>query len=761
MKQTPLGWMPVVKKNIYHSADYKSTPMSVTNWRVNLFDTPWRSTCVVTMSVACFMAASSDVFASEASDSDVDQFGYGLSASADSFNTHTPIPEVLTTTRLRQPKSRVPGTTSIITGDMIRQLGIMNLVDVFRLVPGMTVNYVGSNQPVTSYHGTVHYEQRRMQVQVDGRTAYRANLSDMDWNTMPVPLELIERIEVSRGPNSAAYGINAFLGTINIITRAPEDSAGAELRAVAGTRGYKRVFGSVADEDGDYDWRLAYEKRKSNGFDQQSEGGELFPFNDGYDFNVFNYDSTLSINPAYSLDFRGGVVDGIDEEDLIKEGKVGSDDDPNILVKDYYLQTRLNINTSDSHFFHIQVAFQNYKRRQEWEACIPEAEFVKLLPGYVPGPNDGPFELIPCQEPPTGQPFRASLNENIEESRLELEIEDTLLVSDDFKIVSGIGYREDTYRSETLFNGRGQNYQTRAFGNVEYSPFQWLTLNAGGNWEKTTTTDESYFSPRLAANFILKKNHTLRLVFSKAVRTPDAFEQEPDWSYRPRNVAAPFEFLEGARFKVEDLVDPTTSTYGKTLEEERITSREISYFGQFYLRSGTLSLEARYFNDEMRDMISGVISVDDWTIDNNVALDQQGFELEAAFEVPGTKLRIGYAYLDQDGRYTGVESRSNDQKEYAVTLLGRLSVRHSGSVALIKELPLDLTASTAYYWADEFRFDNFERADFRIARNIYAKGYSYELALTMQHYLEEDPSLSPHNIINDQNQFYAEAGIRF
>ncbi|WP_288076045.1 Plug domain-containing protein, partial [Marinobacter sp.] len=134
--------------------------------------------------------------------------------SPEAFEMDSRIPEVLTTTRLRQPKSRVPGTTTIITGEMIRDLGIMNLVEVFRLVPGMTVAEVGSNSPVTSYHGTVHYEQRRLQVQVDGRTSYRPNLSDMDWNTMPVPLELIERIEVSRGPNSAAYGINAFLGTI-------------------------------------------------------------------------------------------------------------------------------------------------------------------------------------------------------------------------------------------------------------------------------------------------------------------------------------------------------------------------------------------------------------------------------------------------------------------------------------------------------------------------------------------------------------------
>ena len=80
------------------------------------------------------------------------------------------IPEVLTTTRLRQSKLRVPGTTTIITGDMIRDLGIMNLVEAFRLVPGMVVGHWGSTNPVATYHGTSQYEQRRLQVGHAGGT---------------------------------------------------------------------------------------------------------------------------------------------------------------------------------------------------------------------------------------------------------------------------------------------------------------------------------------------------------------------------------------------------------------------------------------------------------------------------------------------------------------------------------------------------------------------------------------------------------------
>ncbi|MDO6824966.1 TonB-dependent siderophore receptor [Marinobacter sp. 1_MG-2023] len=666
------------------------------------------------------------------------------------------IPEVLTTTRLRQPKTRVPGTTTVIDGAMIRDLGIMSLAEIFRLVPGMVVGDVGSGTPVTTYHGTVHYEQRRMQVLVDGRTAHRATLSDMDWQTMPVPLELIERIEVSRGPNSAAYGINAFLGTINIITRNPADTAGTEIRVVGGSRDYLRTFASVGDVSDSYDWRLAFEKRKFGGFDYQlDDDEEPIPFNSGHDINVFNYDSRLKVNSGFNADIRVGVVDGINEEDFFKDGELGATDNPDIDVRDYYLQTQLNFTTSRTHFFHVQVNFENFNRRQRWPIEVPESVVNCLIIGA-----DVFDEANNCFQA-GGTPLTANVNSDSEDSRLEFEFQDTLLFSDELKLVTGLGYRKDTFRSETFFNGRGTSYQSRVFGNLEYTPIDWLTLNGGGNWERTTTTDEGYFSPRFAANFTLGNNHALRFVYSKAVRTPDSFEQNPEYGYTLRDIApAQYALLEG--YRVESPLDTRTGT----LEEENIISREISYFGQFPLDQGQFSLEVRVFKDKMRDMISGIIGFQDWTIDNNVDIDQKGFEVEAALDYPGTTFRVSYGYLDQDDWYNGPEISNNEttnykEKKYKVALLGRLSARHSGSIVLIQNLPFGLKGSTAFYWADQLKESRFERLDLRLAKSFLQPRYTAEFAVTVQHYMNTDPDVSIDNNIEDQNQLFLEAGIRF
>ncbi|WP_336368268.1 TonB-dependent receptor plug domain-containing protein [Marinobacter sp. C2H3] len=676
------------------------------------------------------------------------------------------VPEVLTTTRLRQSKVRTPGTTTVIDGDTIRKLGINNLPDIFQLVPGMVVTSVGNSNPVVTYHGTSHYEQRRMQVLVDGRTAYRTALADMDWQSMPVPLEMIERVEVARGPNAAAYGINAFLGTINFITRDPADTAGTEVHAMSGSRGYLRTFAAVGDASGDYDWRLDFEKRKFDGYDFAYKRNpvtgvkEKNPYRNGLNMNVFNYDSRWSPSSDYNLELRGGVVDGLNEEDKREDGDLNPITSPDIDVRDYYLQTRLNFTPSDDHFYHLQAYYQRFNRRQRWKTEQPSGVVDCVKAGLDLLSNYGSCFVPNAAGDP---PFRANVNADLFDSRLEFELQDTRLFSEQLKLVSGLGYREDRYTSETYFNGDGADYQSRVFGNVEYTPIHWLTLNAGGNYEHTTTTDEGYFSPRVAANLVFSNNHALRFVYSEAVRTPDAFEQFPDYGYTLHDVSPGYAaVMEGFRARSADFqMEPSLTTIGQPLDAERIVSREISYFGQFPLDDALLQLEVRAFQDKMRDMISGVIAFDTWTIDNSVALDQEGFEVEAELQYPGTTLRATYGYLDQDGWYTGKQQVDADEASYRVTLLSRLSAQHTGSVMAIQDLPHSFTFSSAMYWADRINGTLSQRIDFRLAKNFYIPQYTAEVAFTMQHYVNDEPVLRDDNNIEDPNQFFVEAGVRF
>src|SRR5208283_4486836 len=56
------------------------------------------------------------------------------------------------------------------------------------------------------------------------RPVYNYSFGGTFWETLPVDINDVERIEVIRGPSSALYGPNAVAGVINIITKHPDTS---------------------------------------------------------------------------------------------------------------------------------------------------------------------------------------------------------------------------------------------------------------------------------------------------------------------------------------------------------------------------------------------------------------------------------------------------------------------------------------------------------------------------------------------------------
>ncbi|HSB96745.1 MAG TPA: TonB-dependent receptor plug domain-containing protein, partial [Spongiibacteraceae bacterium] len=153
-----------------------------------------------------------------------------LAAELESDPLDLPIPQVLTPVRLKQPRTEVPASVTVIDRDLIAATGLRDLPEILRLVPGMAVGERSGWDSVVSYHGTNRRNGRRMQVLIDGRSVYQAGLATIEWSDIPVAIEDIERIEVTRGPDTAAYGANAFLGIINIITKHPDDSARLRLK---------------------------------------------------------------------------------------------------------------------------------------------------------------------------------------------------------------------------------------------------------------------------------------------------------------------------------------------------------------------------------------------------------------------------------------------------------------------------------------------------------------------------------------------------
>lgn len=154
-------------------------------------------------------------------------------------------PEVtISATRSERSVLDVPGNTTVIDRPRIERSGARTVPELLRREAGLLVTNTTSNP------GSFSVEARGFAngggngchtlVLVDGRRINQPDTSCPDWSF--VPLDLVERIEVIRGPVSAAYGDNGIGGVIHILTR--------HGRAEDGVRGVARGRTGSYDTDG-------------------------------------------------------------------------------------------------------------------------------------------------------------------------------------------------------------------------------------------------------------------------------------------------------------------------------------------------------------------------------------------------------------------------------------------------------------------------------------------------------------------------------
>ena len=138
---------------------------------------------------------------------------------------------VVTGTRSVHSLKDVPIETNIISEKEMRGIGLQTLTDAIRWIPGINISGGAPNGAARRFTGMIHgLPAKYSMILVDGERAKSEHIHT-GINLNLVPLNMIERIEVVKGPGSALYGSEAFGGVINIITKSlPETPiTGAEI----------------------------------------------------------------------------------------------------------------------------------------------------------------------------------------------------------------------------------------------------------------------------------------------------------------------------------------------------------------------------------------------------------------------------------------------------------------------------------------------------------------------------------------------------
>jgi iron complex outermembrane receptor protein len=179
---------------------------------------------------------------------------------------------VVTSTRLDDktiPRSEVPASITIIDREQIEVSGARNLQDLLVAEAGVSVvdqvgNDVQKTLDLRGFSGG-----KGVAVFVDG-----ARVNDPRSNGVAlehVPLDAVERIEITRGPAAALAGGGAEAGVIRIITRRGS-VPGASLTASAGTWDTQRYDGSYGADFGRFDLFVAGTYDTTLGFKPNADG---------------------------------------------------------------------------------------------------------------------------------------------------------------------------------------------------------------------------------------------------------------------------------------------------------------------------------------------------------------------------------------------------------------------------------------------------------------------------------------------------------
>jgi vitamin B12 transporter len=196
----------------------------------------------------------------------------------------------------------------VITRAEIEQVQAKSVLDVLATVAGIDISTSGGRGQTSSVFmrgaNSDHTLVLINGIRIGSATLGSANLQQM------AP-ELIERIEIVKGPRAALWGSDAIGGVIQIFTR--EVKHGAHFVSVnAGSEGYQQFGAGIGIEHGNGFTSLSVSHDESDGFDVKDDNETD---DDGYSYDSLSINGQQTINDAFKVNWLAQVDQGEDEFD--------------------------------------------------------------------------------------------------------------------------------------------------------------------------------------------------------------------------------------------------------------------------------------------------------------------------------------------------------------------------------------------------------------------------------------------------------------
>lgn len=597
------------------------------------------------------------------------------------------LPVVLTLSRLPQTLQDAPGAVTVIDADLIRRTGYRDLSRLLRLVPGMQVAEERGGRPLLSYHGLTGEYPNHMQVLVDGRSVYSPYFyGGADWGSIPVSLDTIERIEVVRGSDSAAYGSNAFLGVVNIITGHSAVGPFGWAHVNSGTGAVRDIAFGGSLRQPEFSVRADVQSRTDSGFDHASDDRRQLFANVRSDIRL-SRDHELTVLAGVAKSHVGmGYSNSLFNGNGIREAK----------GDDAYVHLRWRYAPSESEEWLLN-AYQNRENgNDEWVAS---------------GTAGGITYTVPVDQNRIGV-------------RDDLEFQHRLGFDGGSQLVWGGEWRRDRLDSKALFyDGKERSERIlRLFGNLALRlDEQWL-LNLGCMAEDYAG-DPVRLAPRIFANWQPDRYQTWRAGVSRAWRQPTLFER-----YGDVRIVDP---VSGRTLQHRWIPNPN-------LRPQRIDAVELGYFASS--PANVWQLDVRLFSELVSDFVIrepqpapptnplfwSVLGTSR-TANYDKAIRLRGLEYQLQWQ-PWSMGRLHFTHSIIDRRIAAPDYRA-------------MVAPHTASLTWLQDYPGGWQSSLSMFRTASFRSEvgydpaqsgsvaGYTSLDARLARRIRLAGHSAEIAL--------------------------------
>jgi len=154
--------------------------------------------------------------------------------------------EVVTASRRAEPLSQVAGAVTVLSEDDIFRSGATTIPEALKLVPGVHVARTDTDKWAVGIRGFNGILSSKHLVLLDGRPVSSPSLGGVFWGASGIPLSMVKRIEVVRGPWTSLWGSDSFTGVINVVTKDASETQGGQSVTMAGTTGFGQTVSTGA-----------------------------------------------------------------------------------------------------------------------------------------------------------------------------------------------------------------------------------------------------------------------------------------------------------------------------------------------------------------------------------------------------------------------------------------------------------------------------------------------------------------------------------